>query len=806
MILDVLVPAEYRRQSARVLAMDARWLFAVYEHSDFTRHQGKDDCEQGNDKYPLHIALHEAASLVTDASLMLSSSAWLGRLYCLDYFLNVLVFVRARTSASTNGPWRQVVGPAVLLHNSFSSPQGKKKPVVERHGMLYHRAFVGDDDVKAKKWQPSVWTRKFLSQHAPWLPDRRWLRRKIRVGRLLQYYCPPHICPSPEHGHEHCNVMHRPFHSQLHSSVARFVFRVLQLTLKIGKHSAIWRRAVWSFVAMRRGERFPLRLPAGLNCQLWSDRWAFAFAVLVPHVVRRCFYVTEAAATRQRLWYIRQDDWHSMTRQCRQQLCTDLLEPMGSNSDSSRDRPRKQEHLPKEAFARLRLMPKSAASFRPIMNMRSASKDGGEKAQALREALAVLTFLRRRYPRLQGHSVLGFDEVVHRLDCFRASTMNIIDQTSGVDQASRVDQTSRVDHEINSEHSRGSDYYHVAKFDVKACYDSIPQDRLMAVVRDLLSLHDAYVLRKVDAVSIVNGQPWRRTLIMAHVSDDADPHPSCMNGIRSVLVHDRGAYKTVTSQHLLSSIERHVCRPVVRFDGRCWLQRHGLPQGSILSSTLCALYYGHLDRRLYRSSLRDPRLLVLRFVDDVLVCSRHGSLVCEYVGSQGRADYGFQVHPDKTLILSDNLDADGGRFMQWCGLWIDRTDLSVWCRPVGEDASELRDALSIDYAARPMEALSKQLASQARFRLQPIFLNAQYPWRCLRNTLQSVIFDAEQRAHIVARELRRRAGYVLRSDVVERVLGAFRGQVLRTAKRRLPSYHTHLDRIANCFSLNRHAE
>lgn len=84
---------------------------------------------------------------------------------------------------------------------------------------------------------------------------------------------------------------------------------------------------------------------------------------------------------------------------------------------------------------------------------------------------------------------------------------------------------------------------------------------------------------------------------------------------------------------------------VLQLDDKFYLQVKGIPQGSTLSSLLCSLYYGHLERNVIFPFLEDlsrrhsyqdasaigsssgdrvispPHYMVLRFIDDLLFIS-----------------------------------------------------------------------------------------------------------------------------------------------------------------------------------------
>lgn len=97
-------------------------------------------------------------------------------------------------------------------------------------------------------------------------------------------------------------------------------------------------------------------------------------------------------------------------------------------------------------------------------------------------------------------------------------------------------------------------------------------------------------------------------------------------------------------------------------------QQEGIPQGSILSSLLCSLYYGHIEKEYLQSfvSPEDPSTfpdlhvsdspdvysLMLRFVDDTLYITTSLDYATRYAQrmAEGFPDYGCEINPTKTLV------------------------------------------------------------------------------------------------------------------------------------------------------------
>jgi telomerase reverse transcriptase len=111
-------------------------------------------------------------------------------------------------------------------------------------------------------------------------------------------------------------------------------------------------------------------------------------------------------------------------------------------------------------------------------------------------------------------------------------------------------------------------------------------------------------------------------------------------------------------------------------------QTEGIAQGSVLSSMLCNVYYGSIEKKLL-SGIFDavddehPRLLV-RVVDDFLAVTTKKEQCAEFlrIMTAGDKSLGVEINPAKTKI---NFDLPGheanrippGSGFPWCGMIFD---------------------------------------------------------------------------------------------------------------------------------------
>ena len=123
-------------------------------------------------------------------------------------------------------------------------------------------------------------------------------------------------------------------------------------------------------------------------------------------------------------------------------------------------------------------------------------------------------------------------------------------------------------------------------------------------------------------------------------------------------------------------------------------QTKGIPQGSFLSTVLCSLFYGQLDRETGILNF-PPDDLIMRYVDDFVIISPCRDRVIRLAGflETGFPEFGIVFNPAKTqfsfnldldldldLVMKDDTDktkSDQFKFFTWCGLRFNLETLDI---------------------------------------------------------------------------------------------------------------------------------
>lgn len=407
---------------------------------------------------------------------------------------------------------------------------------------------------------------------------------------------------------------------------------------------------------------------------------------LIP-LVRSYFYVTETVTYRNKLFYFRKDVWNHITGP----FLRKMQEEMFFEEDL--------RSVQRPASCKLRLIPKGS-TFRPVMNL-SSRKGGMTRATParVRNVLEVLNYLAMKQPSLLGAGVLGFDEIANRLTNYK----------------------------------RAMSYQNclfMVKLDVKACFDSIPHEKLIEVLVQRVLPKEEYTIQKYDVIKFIHGRPFKLFKKYASPCSDFSNLPAHLRqkkvakktmdrrraGGSARIIVDKVAGSHLDRNEILAILHDHICCNYVKVGDRMCVQRVGIPQGSILSSMLCSLIYGDLDRHHLTPFLNDPHSLFVRFIDDMLFISDSYMKAAHFLetASKGFLEYGVQINDGKTTanffhpLVTKKVPRQHTPF-PWCGLLLDQATLEVqgdYGKFFGSYAS---DSLSIQRVTRPIEAFSRQL-------------------------------------------------------------------------------------------------
>ena len=418
-------------------------------------------------------------------------------------------------------------------------------------------------------------------------------------------------------------------------------------------------------------------------------------SILIP-LIRSNFYVTESSQHKNRLFYFRHDVWRSVTETALTNLKASMFEEIRM--------PDAMRNIGKRplGFGMIRLLPKGQG-VRPITNLRRRTTRvqngktilGRSANRILGPVFSMLDYEKRMQPSRVGSALFSVSEIFPKLRDFRTLL-----EKSGIASCS----------------------LYFAKIDVRSCFDTIPQAKVIRVIKSLASQEEYRLLSYAEIKgSTVVGQPARarsslkpRRNFKALARAEAD-----YSNFDEIVKEHLGARKKNTvfvntavpfaysRDRLLHLLHEHVSNNVIKIGKKLFRQKEGVPQGSVLSSLLCSFFYTELESECLQF-LDDSNSLLLRLIDDFLLITLDQLEAQQFlqVMHDGVEKYGVEVNKTKSLTNFESV-VNGYRIARiaadadfpYCGTMINPRTLEISKdRARRTDTGESRDGAAMTMA------------------------------------------------------------------------------------------------------------
>lgn len=444
--------------------------------------------------------------------------------------------------------------------------------------------------------------------------------------------------------------------------------------------------------------------------ELMSEFIFYLFDSLLVPLIATNFYVTESGVHKNKLLYFRHDVWRRLSRPHIDMLTSTTLSPIARADVSTAT----SSSL---GLGSVRLVPKEKGC-RPITNLQQSSiksVNGRRVVHASVNTRLQSLFNIFNYERGPDHAIFhvhsfSWRHIHQKLTAFR----------------SRVRQSGRQ-------------RLYFVKTDIQSAFQSIPQPRLLEVVKPIFR-HEAYsnhtrVEGKLGTTlgdSMARPQyVYRRFAKAARgPSQMADMEWTSLPPVHDSVYLDLGRRQDTTAQEARETLDRHVRDSLVRIDGQVCRQVEGIPQGSKISSLLCTFFYNHFERHRL-PFLNEDESLLLRVVDDFLLITTNPRQAEGFLHAltDGDGEYGITMHLDKCLVNFDTVVHDTQvpklsitRWFPFCGLLIDTQSLQISKDRMAKD-NTVSNALTVDRHGRAAAVFHRRTLGALKNQLLPILLD-----------------------------------------------------------------------------------
>ncbi|KAG5520077.1 hypothetical protein PMAC_001153 [Pneumocystis sp. 'macacae'] len=555
-----------------------------------------------------------------------------------------------------------------------------------------------------------------------------------------------------------------------YSHVSRFLIAIIKKIIPKGFYGSDSNfenilDSINTFVRMRRFESISLHslmhslkvktvswLEFNNNCRmsLWdfqkrisifSELIYWTFDSLIIPLIRSHFYVTESSVYRNKVLYFRHDIWKSLSEpqiyRIKSLMFSDLS--LVNLKDVSSD-----FYL---GYSYIRLLPKEIG-VRPIINLKK--KQIREKLDVGNKRFKKITFM----PSI--NSMLNTVFYERSSDYLGSSLFSINDIYRSIKMFKK--------YIINNHLQKKRLYF--AKVDIKNCFDTIDQDKVLELVVKNLK-EDEYILRRFVLITSNFGKFNKKFITRANSSDNLCYFKKFADDISHLYRHsvivDQVVYSFKDRDDIVKLLYKHVKGNLI--GKKFYKQLKGIPQGSILSTMLCAYFYGNLEKKCLEF-IQQPNTILLRLVDDFLLISLDKTIAKKFL-ELGYPEYNCYVNPDKSLVNFEvNVNGFkvnrllGRREFPYCGNLINMVTLDVkkdYSRLSGKGMlyndlfcisidlfSDIDHTLTIEYSHTPGNAILIKLFQLLKLSAHPLFMDTDFNsyYTVLLNIYTSFVFCA----------------------------------------------------------------
>uniref|UniRef100_A0A674P7D3 Telomerase reverse transcriptase n=1 Tax=Takifugu rubripes TaxID=31033 RepID=A0A674P7D3_TAKRU len=418
--------------------------------------------------------------------------------------------------------------------------------------------------------------------------------------------------------------------------------------------------------------------------QILGQFLAWLLDGFVVGLVRACFYATESMGQKNAIRFYRQEVWAK-------------LQDLAFRSHISKGQmveltPDQVAALPKSTIiSRLRFIPKTDG-MRPITRV-----IGADLYQShVRDLLDMLRACVCSTPSLLGSTVWGMTDI-HKV-------------LSSIAPAQK---------------EKPQPLYFV-KMDVSGAYESLPHNKLIEVINQVLTpvLNEVFTIRRFAKIWADSHEGLKKAFIR-----QADFLEANMGSINMK--------QFLTSLQKKGKLHHSVLVEQVRLVFvffRTYRQCQGVPQGSAVSSVLCCLCYGHMENVLFKDIINKKSCL-MRLVDDFLLITPnlHDAQTFLKILLAGVPQYGLVVNPQKVVVNFEDYGSTdscpGLRVLPlrclfpWCGLLLDTHTLDIYKDYSSYADLSLRYSLTLGSCHSAGHQMKRKLMGILRLKCHALFLD-----------------------------------------------------------------------------------
>ncbi|KAJ3436996.1 telomerase reverse transcriptase [Anaeramoeba flamelloides] len=278
--------------------------------------------------------------------------------------------------------------------------------------------------------------------------------------------------------------------------------------------------------------------------------------------------------------------------------------------------------------------------------------------------------------------------------------------------------------------------YYFVSVDVEKCFDSIPQEKMIEILNELIQ-EESYSFKNFLIYSQIGSKFKVKKKIWVSTGDKIPNFFELINNIYSkkyldTLFVDQVYINRICKNEIIDLVSKHIKQSLIKLSGQFYIQKRGIPQGSVLSTLLSSIFYGNFERTVLAEYLNHPDSLLIRMIDDFFFITPKKDLAISFLKLMlpGFQEYGISINSDKIKtsfscvidkkIITKNVD----KYFKWCKLLINIENLSIYENYENFSWQRLSNSVLIHYTSVPsIDRINIRIRSTLQNRCAKMFFS-----------------------------------------------------------------------------------
>ncbi|KAI5150179.1 telomerase reverse transcriptase [Enteropsectra breve] len=366
----------------------------------------------------------------------------------------------------------------------------------------------------------------------------------------------------------------------------------------------------------------------------------FIFNSIYIPIISHFFYTSTVPGRRNKLFYFKRTDWNKEADGC----IAEYLKRYSVQSSVP----------PKAASLRCMLKP---SGYRIIANCskpaRSKESKENRYSSINHELKPLLFILRRELERNRNFSALGYSDMHALLGDYLSSMREPlfvvkVDISDCFDNILKEDLLQVIDSHFKDAFYCVSDYCalsketHSADREIKkmtCAFPSVPQ--IHNTDFQSISKYRQIVNNILEKKRFNEFRDSKNNCFQSIQECD-----SCEDKISSQIVIKEVKHRLFCRTEIVKRLANLINSMAISYKGKFYKANNGIPQGCILSTQLCMLYYAAFDKKYFEDVFKKGTMC--RYVDDIIIITPDFSEIINFFEiTRQNESKGFKINPDK---------------------------------------------------------------------------------------------------------------------------------------------------------------